>query len=126
MRFDHRPSGRTAAAVAVAAAVFAPAGLATAPPVGRLPTGPVTRIQTSPGELVAVALPHRSGGRVWRIARPFAATVLRQVTEGDVGNQVVLVFKATGPGTTTISFGLTRGEQAKAYESRRYIVTVKK
>jgi hypothetical protein len=52
------------------------------------------------------------------------AQVLSQVSEADVGNNVVLVFKATGPGTTTVSFGLTRGERAKAYESRRFTVRV--
>ena len=56
--------------------------------------------------------------------RTFDGHVLQEVSEGDVGSQVVLVFKATGPGTTTISFALTRGERSKAYESRRYVVTV--
>ena len=41
------------------------------------------------------------------------------------GPTVVLVFKATGKGTTTVAFGLTRGETAKAYESRRFTVRVR-
>ena len=131
MHRRHRAIGRTvvvvvvAAAAAVAAAAFATASSASAPPVGPLPAGPSSTIQTTKGALVAFALPHRTGGRVWRVARAFNAHVVREVTEADVGNQVVLVFVATGPGTTTISFGLTRGERTKAYESRRYTVTVR-
>jgi hypothetical protein len=67
----------------------------------------------------------RSNGRVWRIARQFDSGVVRQVSEGDLGNDVVLVFKAVGKGTTTVSFGLTRGETARAYESRRFVVHVR-
>ena len=50
--------------------------------------------------------------------------VLRQVSEATVGNAVVVIFRATGRGDTTVSFGLTRGETMKAYESRRYRVWV--
>jgi hypothetical protein len=115
----------TAVATAAIAAVYVTTGTASAPPVGPLPAGPRSQIMTSRGQLVAFALPHRSGGRVWRVARPFDSRVLRQVSEADVGNHVVLVFTATGVGTTTVSFGLTRGERAKAYESRRYTVRVR-
>ena len=108
----------------VAAALAAPA-LATAPPVGPLPKGPTSTIRTQKGELVSFALPRRSGGRVWRVARQFNSRVVRQVSEADAGNSVVLVFKAVGNGTTTVAFGLTRGETAKAYESRRFVVTVR-
>jgi hypothetical protein len=109
----------------VAAAVGAASSFASAPPVGPLPTGPTSTIQTRAGELVAFALPHRSNGRVWRIANAVNAKVLRQVSEADVDNQVVLVFKAAGPGTAVVSFGLTRGERSKAYESRRFTVSVR-
>jgi hypothetical protein len=112
------------AATAVAACITAVAGLASAPPVGTLPAGPVSTIQTQKGQLVAVALPHRAGGRVWRVARAFNSKVLSQVSEGDIGANVVLVFKATGTGTTTLTFGLTRGETKKAYESRKFVVRV--
>ncbi len=97
----------------------------TAPPVGPLPSGPISRISTQKGQLVAVALPRRSAGRVWRVARSFDAKIVRQVSEADVGPSIVLVFRATGKGTVTISFGLTRGETAKAYESRRFTVRVR-
>jgi hypothetical protein len=110
--------------VVAGALAFAGVGLASAPPVGPLPPGPSSTIKTSNGELVAFALPHRANGRVWRVARTPNAAVLRQVSEADVGNQVVLVYVATGKGTTSVAFGLTRGERAKAYESRRYTVIV--
>jgi hypothetical protein len=122
-----RTKGRFSGLVAVAAtaaAVIAGVALADSTPVGPLPNGPVSMIQTQKGQLVAVALPHRANGRVWRVARPYNARVLQQVGEADVGANVVVVFKATGPGTTTIAFGLTRGETAKAYESRRFTVKV--
>jgi len=115
---------RLVSLLAVAAALAAPA-LAAAPPVGPLPKGPSSTIRTQKGELVSFALPVRSNGRVWRIARQFDSRVVRQVSEADVGNSVVLVFKAVGKGTTTIAFGLTRGETARAYESRRFVVTVR-
>ena len=110
------------AAVIATAAV---AGTTSAPPVGKLPPGPKSVIQTTKDELVAVSLPHRANGRVWRIARPFRSSVLAQVAESDVGNTVVLVFKAKGRGTTSLVFGLTRGETAKAYESRTFQVIVR-
>ena len=120
----HRVVGSCVVAAAAAAAIFVGVALASAPPVGPLPAGPSSTIKTTKGQLVAFALPHRSGGRVWRVARAFNSSVVRQVSEADVGKQVVLVFQATGSGTTTVAFGLTRGETAKAYESRRYTVTV--
>ena len=112
-------------ASATIGAALASAGTASAPPVGPLPSGPHSMIQTTVGELVSVALPHRAGGRVWRLARTVNGKILREVSEADVGPQVVLVYKATGPGAATLSFGLTRGETAKAYESRRYVVDVR-
>jgi hypothetical protein len=112
------------AAVAALAATFVTAGRADSPPVGALPSGPTSIIQTQKGQLVAFALPKRSAGRVWRIARRFDAAVVRQVSEADVGKSVVLVFRASGNGTTTVAFGLTRGETSKAFESRRFTVRV--
>jgi hypothetical protein len=123
-RTKRRFTGLVAVAAA-AAAILAGVGLADSTPVGPLPHGPVSTIQTQKGQLVAVALPHRANGRVWRVARPYNARVLQQVGEADVGKNVVLVFRATGSGTTTIAFGLTRGETAKAYESRRFTVKVR-
>ena len=114
-----------AAALTVTMATIAGARTAAAPPVGPLPSGSTSTIRTQVGQLVAFALPHRPNGRVWRIARPFNSKVVVEVGEADVGANVVLIFKATGKGTTTVSFGLTRGEQTKAYEARRFVVSVK-
>jgi hypothetical protein len=58
------------------------------------------------------------------VARAFDSTVLQQVSEANVGKSVVRVFKALGTGKATVSFGLTRGERAKAYESWRFSVVV--
>ena len=121
----HNNRIRVVIAAGAITAALAGSATATAPPVGPLPAGPQSHIQTNRGELVAFALPHRPGGRVWRIARPVNAAILRQVSEADVGSQVVLVFRAFGLGTASVAFGLTRGERPKAYESRRYTVTVR-
>jgi hypothetical protein len=99
--------------------------LASAPPVGPLPAGPTSTIDTHKGELLAFALPKRQSGRVWRIARPFNSRVVREVSEANVGRSVVLVFQAVGRGSATVSFGLTRGETPKAFESRRFVVRVR-
>jgi hypothetical protein len=114
-----------AAATLTAAGALAGAAGADSPPVGPLPAGPVSTIQTKKGELIALALPVRSSGRVWRVARKYDSRVVGQVSEGDLGDAVVLVFKAVGKGTTTIALGLTRGETSKAYESRRFVVRVR-
>jgi hypothetical protein len=104
------------------AALAAPA-IASAPPVGPLPAGPTTQITTQRGALVAIALPS-SPGRSWRLARAFDSRVLQEVREANVGASVVIVFKSTGRGHTTLIYGLTRGETAKAYAARRFRVVV--
>ena len=118
----HRPLIVIAALASVV--VLASPATAAAPPVGPLPAGPSSTVRTSVGQLVSVALPHRSEGRAWRIARPFNGRVVTEMTEGDVGAVVVLVFRAVGHGRTTLRFALTRGERAKAYEARSLTVTV--
>ena len=115
---------RSLVIVVLAAACAAAAARASAPPVGALPPGPIATIATTKGEYLAVALPARKGGRVWRIARPFDAKVVGQTAETDATGTVIVVFKAVGRGQTTIVFALTRGETKRAYESRRYVVTV--
>jgi hypothetical protein len=113
------------ATLTVVSVSVAIAGTAAAPPVGPLPSGPTSTIQTQVGQLVAVALPHRANGRVWRVARTIDPAVLVQVSEADIGANVVLVFKASGKGSAKIVFGLTRGEGSKAYEARTFIVNVR-
>jgi hypothetical protein len=108
---------------AVALPVTAGAASATAPPVGPLPAAKVTTVKTTRGQLVSIALPTR-GGYVWRVARPIAARVVRQVGEGNIGRVVVLVFAAVGRGHASIVLAETRGETARAYRAVRYEVTV--
>jgi hypothetical protein len=115
----------TLCAAALAAFVLVLPAAASAPPVGPLPKGPTTTIQTQKGSLVAVALPHRSGGLVWRLARSVSPKVLVQVSEADVGKDVVVVYRATGRGKATLAFGLTRGETRRAHASLRFVVTVR-
>jgi hypothetical protein len=117
-----RLSAAAAAAVTVLVLVL-PAG-ATAPPVGPLPKGPVTTIHTTAGSLVAIALPHRANGLVWRLARAVDAKVLREVSEADVGKDVVVVYRAVGPGQVRLAYGLTRGETRRAHASLTSVVTV--
>src|SRR3954471_5680782 len=89
--------------------------VADSAPIGALPAGPGATIDVQHGELVALALPQRSAGRVWRVARPFDARVLHQVSEATVGRSVVLLFRAGSAGRTTVSLALTKGDaSAKA------------
>ncbi len=118
------PGMRPLLAAAVAACALSGAAIASAPPVGPLPPSKIQRISTARGSLVSVAVPKRPGGYVWRIARTYNGHVLREVTEGDVGSTVVIVFRAVGRGTTTVVLAETRGETAKAYRAVRYVVTV--
>jgi len=50
--------------------------------------------------------------------------VLNEISEADVGSSVVIIYKATGKGSTKLVFGLTLGERTKAYESRTFVVRV--
>ena len=102
----------------------APAG-ASAPPVGPLPKGPVTTVQTARGSLVAVALPYRTGGLVWRLARGVDPKVLVEVDEADVGPNVVVVYRAKSPGHVKLAYGLTRGDTTGARASLTFDVTVR-
>jgi hypothetical protein len=115
----------TAFASVLASLVIAASALATATPVGPLPKGPVTTVSAARGTLVSVALPHRSGGKVWRQANTVDQMVLKQVSEGDVGASVVIVFKAVGKGTARVAYGLTKGETKKAYASQTFAITVR-
>jgi hypothetical protein len=111
-----------ACAVAIGAAT---AARASSPPIGPLPRGVHSTVATKAGELVAIALPHRSGGRIWRIARAFDGSVLHEVSEADIGPNVVIVFKAVRPGALTLSYALTRGETTKALEARTFAVRIR-
>ena len=110
------------AAAVTALALGLPAG-ATAPPVGPLPKGAVTTIRTQAGSLLAVALPHRSGF-VWRLAHGNSTKLLVEVSEADVGQDVVVLYRAVRPGRAQLAYGLTRGETRRAFASLTFDVTV--
>jgi hypothetical protein len=105
-------AGLTLLAAVASVLVLASASLGDSTPIGTLPPGQVTSTTTKPGQLVAVALPHAkaSSGLVWRIARRYDSTIVREVSEADVGANVVLVFKVVGRGDTSLVFALTRGD----------------
>jgi hypothetical protein len=113
-------------AVAASAALLAPGARAeaAASPVGPIPKGRVSAVTTQKGQLVAVALPRKTRGLVWRLARRVDPAVLRQVAEGDVGRSVVVVFEARGKGTARVVFALTRGETPRALASVTHTVHV--
>jgi hypothetical protein len=112
---------------AIAAGLVGSAG-ADSTPIGPLPKGPVTRVESNRGSLVAVALPRQTAGSglVWRVARRVDSRILRQRDEADVGSSVVLVFRAVGRGTATVRFGLTKGDSSsRAVKSATYVVEIK-
>jgi hypothetical protein len=116
---------RVLLAGALSASAVAPA-LADSTPIGKLPAGPVARITTQRGLFVAVALPHPADrSLVWRLARTVDARVLHEVSEGDVGKVVVIVFAVTGTGKASIVYALTRGDtSSKALRAVTHAVTV--
>jgi hypothetical protein len=109
---------------ASAAAALSPLADASAPPIGALPTPTETLVQTHSGSLVSVALPRRAD-REWRIARNSDQKVMRQISEADVDGSVVLVFRAVGKGSTSVTLAETRGERAKVFRAVRYTVRVR-
>ena len=117
-------SFKSTLAATAAAAVLATPALADSIPVGPLPKGPASTYETHRGWLVAVALPRqpKSSGLVWRIARPFDSGVVRQISEGDLGKNVVVVFRVSGLGRTSIVFALTKGDASS--KAIRAITTV--
>ena len=114
---------RITVGAAMLALVLAFPALASAPPVGPLPPGPVTAISTPKGSLVSVALPSPAG-KSWRLARAVSPSVLVQVSEANVGTSVVIVYRAVGRGSVSVRYGLTRGETRKAYASATFNVRV--
>jgi predicted secreted protein len=110
------------ALLALAAAVPA---IASAPPVGPLPKGPVTTISVQRGELFGIALPHPTGGKVWRIARHYDGRIVSEVSEGEQRGNIVAAYRALRAGKATIVYALTRGESTKALQARTFRVTVR-
>ena len=111
----------TAAAAAVL--VLSVPAEASAPPVGRLPKGPVTTVHTPRGTFVSIALPHLKG-LSWRLARRIDSRVVVQVAEGDIGQTVVITYRARAAGHTKVIYAATRGESTVARAARTFDVTV--
>lgn len=103
----------TGIALAFAAAFSGPAA-ADSTLVGPLPAGPTTTVNAKRGTLVAVVLRSRkpSTGLVWRLARPYDSKVVQQVSEGEIGDTVVIVYRVVGTGRATLAYALTRGESS--------------
>jgi hypothetical protein len=124
--FSFRSLRRTLAA-SVAAGLLSTPAFADSTPVGPLPPGPASTTATHPGWLFAVALPRqaKSTGLVWRIGRPVDSAVLSQVSEADVGKNVVVVFRVVGRGQASVIFAVTRGDtSSKALRAITYKVRV--
>jgi hypothetical protein len=109
--------------VAVVALATLPAR-ASAPPVGPLPSGPVTTIRVQHGLLFAIALPRPDSGLTWRGARLSDATIARPLDEGELNGNIVFTYRAGHPGTTTVIYALTRDETPKALQARYFKVVV--
>ena len=117
----------TSLALLVCALLLTDAALADSTPVDRLPPGPAVRVEATRNTLVAIALPRpkRTGGLVWRLARPVDRAVAREVSEGEVGDTIVVVFRAVGRGSVTVRYALTRGDASSvAVASRTTHLTV--
>ena len=111
-------------AALLAAAALAGAARASAPPVGPLPPGPTTTIHVRHGLLFGLALPRPRTGFAWRGARQSDATIARPLYEGELNGNIVFVYRAGHPGTTTVVYALTRDEQKKAFQARFFKVVV--
>jgi hypothetical protein len=114
----------TLAAACLVVALSAAATQASAPPVGPLPSGPVTSIHVQHGQLFAIVVPRPGPGFTWRGARRSDATVARPLDEGELNGNVVFVYRAGRVGTTTVVYALTHGEGYKAFKARYYRITV--
>jgi hypothetical protein len=112
-----------AAMVAAVALATLPAR-ASAPPVGPLPSGPVTTIRVQHGLLFAIALPRPANGLAWRGARPSDATIARPLDEGELNGNIVFTYRAGHIGSTTVVYALTRDETEQALKARYFEVVV--
>jgi hypothetical protein len=113
-------------AALISCVAFATVASADSTPIGKIPAGPVSSVVTPRNGFVAIALPHQKSGLVWRLARNVDAKVLRQVSEADVGTNVVVIYKAVGAGNVKVVYAVTRGDaSSKAVRSSTYNVRVK-
>jgi len=115
---------RLGAIAGVVLALGAPSARASAPPVGPLPTGPVTVIHVQHGLLFSIVLPRPAAGLAWRGARLSDWRIARPLDEGELKGNIIFVYRAGHAGTTTVTYALTRDEGPKALQARYFRVTV--
>ena len=112
--------------VATAALAAAATTLASATPVGPLPDGPTRAVVAKAHSTFVVTLPKsKQPGLVWRVARTYRRSVVRQQGEGETPSAVWLRYETVAPGKTSIVFALTRGEQPHAFAARTFKVIVR-
>ncbi len=111
----------TVTLAAIAAGASARAG---APPVERVPNGRLATLVTTRGESVAIVLPHRRTGLVWRLESHVDAHVLRRRAEVHAGYHTVVLYEAVGSGVVKLVYGLNRGDCRQAIQGRRFLVFV--
>ena len=117
--------GAVLAGVTVAAGIAASVASRPHLPWGRCRAAPLRTVELTKGETFTASLPKvERAGRVWRIARPFDASVVREVRERETAGSVVVAFRAVSPGTTNVVFALTRGETRRAEAARTFRVIV--
>lgn len=117
-----------ALAAVLVAAGLASSGLtanASAPPVGPLPKGPTTTITVQHGLVFALALSKPPSGQYWRAATSINIKVAKPLSDGELEGNIILLYKAVAPGTTSVAYGLTRDETPKALKSHTFKITVR-
>jgi len=58
------------------------------------------------------------------LARRVSDKALREISERNIGRNVIVVYKVVGRGRVTVAYGLTKGETRKAYKSVTYKVEI--
>jgi hypothetical protein len=102
------------------------AALSSAGPVDPLPTGPTRAIvATAPGSFVVTLPKSKQPGLVWRVARIYRSSVIREQSEGETASTVWLRYETIAPGKTSLVFAFTRGERPHAFAARTFRITVR-
>jgi hypothetical protein len=118
--------GRPLLVVSLVALIAASGAFASAPPVGPLPAGPTKAVIVPARHTFVITLPKsKDAGLVWRIARTYRSSVVRQLDEGETKSTVWLRFRSVAAGKTSLVLALTRGERPHAIAARTFQVTVR-
>jgi len=118
--------GRLLLIAFLVAAAAASSASASAPPVGPLPVGPTKAVNVTAKHTFVITLPKsKDSGLVWRVARAYRSSVVRQLDEGETKTTVWLRFRSVAAGKTSLVLALTRGERPHAFAARTFQVTVR-